>query len=111
VHVACTTHGAGSEYPHRRLSTFCGRIEQAFSREHERLAPLAVNWQVRGEWTRSGSRRDWYRASAASLVGRVELSKWGAMSGLPDAARTIFADDFDPNTAELSDPAVQKVLN
>jgi hypothetical protein len=41
----------------------------------------------------------------------VELSKWGAMSGLPDAARTIFADDFDPNTAELSDPAVQKVLN
>jgi hypothetical protein len=41
----------------------------------------------------------------------VELSKWGAMSGLPDAARTIFADDFDPESAELTDPAVYKVLN
>jgi hypothetical protein len=40
----------------------------------------------------------------------VELSKWGAMIGLPDAARTIFADDFDPEAAELSDPDVQKVL-
>jgi hypothetical protein len=40
----------------------------------------------------------------------VELSKWGAMIGLPDAARTIFADDFDPEAAELDDSAVQKVL-
>jgi Domain of unknown function (DUF4760) len=41
----------------------------------------------------------------------VEISKWGAMLGVPDAARMIFADDFDPDTAETSDPPVQKVLN
>jgi hypothetical protein len=40
----------------------------------------------------------------------VELAKWGAMSGLADAAGTIFSDDFDPETAELSDPAVRIVL-
>jgi hypothetical protein len=41
----------------------------------------------------------------------VELSKYAAMLGVPDAARTIFADDFDPDAVELGDPAVQKVLN
>jgi hypothetical protein len=41
----------------------------------------------------------------------VELSKFGAMIGTPDAARTIFAPEFDPETAELTDPAVQGVLN
>jgi len=46
--------------------------------------------------------------SDAILV--LELSKWGAMSGLPAAARTIFADDFDPDPAELSDPSVRTVL-
>jgi hypothetical protein len=40
----------------------------------------------------------------------VELSKWAALSDLPDAARAIFADDFDPETAEVSDPSVGKVL-
>jgi hypothetical protein len=50
----------------------------------------------------AGSRED------AKLV--VELSKLGALSGLGDAAGTIFADDFDPETAELSDPAVRTVL-
>jgi hypothetical protein len=40
----------------------------------------------------------------------VELAKWGAMSGLADAAGKIFSDDFDPDTAELSDPAVRIVL-
>jgi hypothetical protein len=40
----------------------------------------------------------------------VELAKLGAMNGLGDAAGTIFADDFDPEKAELSDPAVRTVL-
>jgi hypothetical protein len=40
----------------------------------------------------------------------VELAKLGTMSGLADAAGTIFADDFDPEAAELGDPAVRTVL-
>jgi hypothetical protein len=34
----------------------------------------------------------------------VELAKWGAMSGLADAAGRIFADDFDPDAAQICDP-------
>jgi hypothetical protein len=40
----------------------------------------------------------------------VELAKWGALSGLSAAVGKIFADDFDPETAELSDPEVRLVL-
>jgi hypothetical protein len=40
----------------------------------------------------------------------IELAKLGAMSGVPEAARAIFADDFDPDSAELSDPHVRTVL-
>jgi hypothetical protein len=40
----------------------------------------------------------------------VALAQWGAMIGLPEAARTIYADDFDPDTAEASDRHVQTVL-
>ena len=40
----------------------------------------------------------------------VELAKLGAMNGLAEAAGKIFADDFDPNAAELSDPSVRIVL-
>jgi hypothetical protein len=40
----------------------------------------------------------------------VELAKWGALSGLTEAAGKIFADDFDPDTAEISDPSVRIVL-
>jgi hypothetical protein len=40
----------------------------------------------------------------------VDLAKWGAMNGLADAAGKVFSDDFDPETAELSDPAVRIVL-
>jgi hypothetical protein len=40
----------------------------------------------------------------------VELAKWGSMIGLPEASRTIFADDFDPDTAEANDQHVQAVL-
>jgi hypothetical protein len=41
----------------------------------------------------------------------VELSKLGAMTGVPDAARRIFDEDFDPETAETTDETVRKVLN
>ena len=40
----------------------------------------------------------------------VELAKWGSMIGLPEASRTIFADDFDADSAEALDPHVQTVL-
>jgi hypothetical protein len=40
----------------------------------------------------------------------VELAKLGAMNGLADAAGKIFAEDFDPDAAELSDPSVRIVL-
>ena len=44
----------------------------------------------------------------AALV--VELAKLGAMNGLGEAVGRIFADEFDPDTAELSDPSVRIVL-
>jgi len=47
------------------------------------------------------------RDDAALLV---ELAKLGTMMGLDESTRTIFADDFDPDTAEANDPAVQKLL-
>jgi hypothetical protein len=50
----------------------------------------------------AGTRED------ASLI--VELAKWGSMIGLPEASRTIFADDFDSESAEALDPHVQTVL-
>src|SRR5438105_5782667 len=40
----------------------------------------------------------------------VELAKWGAMIGLGEASRTIFAEDFDPDAVEASDPSVQAML-
>jgi hypothetical protein len=40
----------------------------------------------------------------------VELAKWGAMSGLPEASRTVFAEDFDREAAHVNDQAVQTVL-
>jgi hypothetical protein len=40
----------------------------------------------------------------------VELAKLGAMNGLGEAVGQIFADDFDPDAAELSDPSVRIVL-
>jgi Domain of unknown function (DUF4760) len=41
----------------------------------------------------------------------VELSKLGALLGIPEAGRTIFASDFDPDEVDISEPAVQKILN
>lgn len=44
---------------------------------------------------------------AVLLVG---IAQWGAMSGVPDAAGMIWADEFDPDSAEANDPAVRTVL-
>jgi hypothetical protein len=41
----------------------------------------------------------------------VEPAKWATMLGLPEAARAVFSEDFDPDLADLSDPHVQAVLN
>jgi hypothetical protein len=40
----------------------------------------------------------------------VELAKWGAMIDLGEASRTLYSDDFDPETANVQDPAVHSVL-
>jgi hypothetical protein len=44
----------------------------------------------------------------ATLI--VELAKWGAMIGLTEASRKIYADDFDAEIANALDPEVQAVL-
>jgi hypothetical protein len=41
----------------------------------------------------------------------VELAKWGAMIELGEAFASIFADDFDPDAADVSDVPVRTVLN
>ena len=41
----------------------------------------------------------------------IELAKWGTMLGIGDASRAIYSDDFDPETAEITDPHVQTMLN
>jgi hypothetical protein len=40
----------------------------------------------------------------------VELAKYAAMLGIADATGKIFGDEFDPELAELDDPAVRIVL-
>jgi hypothetical protein len=40
----------------------------------------------------------------------VELSKFGAMIGVPEAARRIFAEDFDPETAKATEPPVSTLI-
>ncbi len=51
----------------------------------------------------AGSRED------ASLI--VELAKWGTMTGVAEASRAIYADDFDATAANVSDPHVHTILN
>jgi hypothetical protein len=50
----------------------------------------------------AGSRED------ATLM--IELAKWGSMIGLNEASGVIWADDFDPETAEASDTHVRALL-
>jgi hypothetical protein len=40
----------------------------------------------------------------------VELAKLGTMMDYGQAARTVFADDFDPDTADVNDAPVQTML-
>jgi len=40
----------------------------------------------------------------------IELSKLGAMMNLDEAIRAVWADDFDPDTADARDAAVSKIL-
>ena len=40
----------------------------------------------------------------------VELCKWASMAGIDEAAREIQSDDFDPESADVLDPSVSKML-
>jgi hypothetical protein len=50
-------------------------------------------------------------ATHDDAVLMIELAKWGSMIGLGEASREIFADDFDPNVAEVTDASVSNMLN
>jgi hypothetical protein len=50
-------------------------------------------------------------ATHDDAVLMIELAKWGSMIGLGEASREIFADDFDPNLAEVTDASVSNMLN
>lgn len=45
----------------------------------------------------------------AKLV--VQLARWSTEMGLDDAISTLFAPDFNPETASPDDPAVRKLLS
>jgi hypothetical protein len=49
-------------------------------------------------------------ATHEDAVLMVELAKWGAMIGLGEASQAIFADDFDPDAADVSNPSVHTML-
>lgn len=40
----------------------------------------------------------------------VQLAQWGTTLGLDDALQAVFTQGFDPNTASIGEPAVQKAL-
>ena|SRR5437764_4465216 len=50
----------------------------------------------------AGTRED------ATLI--VELAKWGAAIDLGGAASAVWSDDFDPDSAEMTDRPVQTLL-
>jgi hypothetical protein len=47
------------------------------------------------------------REDAALLV---QLAQWGTALNIEEALQTIFADDFDPQTASWKEPVVARVL-
>lgn len=49
-------------------------------------------------------------ATHEDAVLMVELAKWGAMIGLGEASQELFADDFDPDAADLSNSSVHTML-
>src|SRR6202142_1068167 len=40
----------------------------------------------------------------------IQLMRWGTEMGLDESLRVIYRPSFDPETASMEDPAVQKVL-
>ena len=40
----------------------------------------------------------------------IELAKWGSMIGVYEASRELFADNFDPDTVEVTNPSVGNML-
>jgi hypothetical protein len=41
----------------------------------------------------------------------IQIAQWGSSLGIEEAMPQLFADDFDPNTADAMDnPAVRKML-
>jgi hypothetical protein len=40
----------------------------------------------------------------------MQIVRWGTEMGLEDAMSVIWAEDFEPDSAEMSNPAVGKVL-
>lgn len=41
----------------------------------------------------------------------IQLAQWGSTMGLDAATAAIWADDFDPDSADARDEAVRKILN
>ncbi|HLY33016.1 MAG TPA: hypothetical protein VKQ07_00660 [Jatrophihabitantaceae bacterium] len=41
----------------------------------------------------------------------IQLAQWGTSLGTQDATRAIFADDFDPDSADVRDSSVGIILN
>jgi hypothetical protein len=40
----------------------------------------------------------------------IQLAQWSTMLGLPEAGAVIFAEDFDPETADAQDQPIRTVL-
>ena len=49
-------------------------------------------------------------ATHDDAVLMIELAKWGSMIGVNEAARELFADDFDPDAVEVTNPSVSNIL-
>jgi hypothetical protein len=49
-------------------------------------------------------------ATHDDAVLMVQLMRWGSEMGFDDALRVIFAEDFDPDSEPMDDPAVAKIL-
>ena len=41
----------------------------------------------------------------------VQLAQWGSSMGIEEASHAVWADDFDPEAAEVNDLLVSRLLN
>src|SRR5262249_35436564 len=96
----------------------CGKRQSA---DHFRRAdrPLSRHGSMLAALTPSGrsGRVGRYRREEEHMAGThddavlmLELAKWGSMIGLADASRALFADGFEPDAVEVTDPHVQAML-